>query len=175
MLRSTQAERRAPGKAAIFSRPMSDLRVEAIRGPAVESVHRVSAVVADANGRTIAVAGDPALVTFWRSAAKPFQALPLVEDGVLDRFGLGSDALALACASHSSEPQHLAVTDRMLAAIGCTEADLACGPHPPLGDAGRARSGGPGDPYDPALEQLLRQARRDARARQAPRVADRGI
>jgi L-asparaginase II len=112
---------------------MSDLRVEAVRGPAVESVHRVSAVVADANGRIIAVAGDPGLVTFWRSAAKPFQALALVEDGVLDRFGLGSDALALACASHSSEPQHLAVTDRMLAAIGCTEADLACGPHPPLG------------------------------------------
>jgi L-asparaginase II len=112
---------------------MSDLRVEAIRGPAVESVHRVSAVVSDARGCIIATAGDPSLVTYWRSAAKPFQALPLVEDRVLERFGLGSDALALACASHSSEPRHLEVTDRMLAAIGCTEADLACGPHPPLG------------------------------------------
>jgi hypothetical protein len=52
---------------------------------------------------------------------------------VLERFGLGSDALALACASHSSEPVHLEVTDRMLKAIGCIEEDLACGPHPPLG------------------------------------------
>jgi L-asparaginase II len=112
---------------------MADLRVEAVRGPAVESVHRVSAAVCTADGRMIAEAGDPSLVTFWRSAAKPFQALPLVEDGVLERFGLGSDALALACASHSSEPRHLEVTDRMLAAIGCSEADLACGPHPPLG------------------------------------------
>jgi len=111
---------------------MSDLRVEAVRGPAVESVHRVSAAVCDAGGRLIAEAGNPALVTFWRSAAKPFQALPLVEDGVLDRFGLGSDALALACASHSSEPPHLELADRMLAAAGCVEADLACGPHPPL-------------------------------------------
>ena len=112
---------------------MSDLRVEAIRGPAVESVHRIHASVCDAEGRTIATAGDPSFLTFWRSAAKPFQALPLVEDGVVERFGLGSDMLALACASHSSEPVHLEVTDRMLAAIGCTEADLACGPHPPLG------------------------------------------
>lgn len=112
---------------------MTDLRVEAVRGPAVESVHRVSAAVCDSSGRMIAEAGNPSLVTFWRSAAKPFQALPLAEDGVLDRFGLGSDALALACASHSSEPRHLDVTDRMLAAIGCSEADLACGPHAPLG------------------------------------------
>ena len=112
---------------------MSDLRVEAIRGPAVESVHRIHACVCDVEGRIIATAGSPSQRTFWRSAAKPFQALPLVEDGVLDRFGLGSDALALACASHSSEPRHLEVTDRMLAAIACTEADLACGPHPPLG------------------------------------------
>lgn len=112
---------------------MTDLRVEAIRGPAVESVHRISAAVCDAAGRVIAVAGDPDLVTFWRSAAKPFQAVPLIEDGVFDRFGLGGDALALACASHSSERIHLELTDRMLAAIGCTEADLACGPHPPLG------------------------------------------
>jgi L-asparaginase II len=112
---------------------MSDLRIEAIRGPAVESVHRIHAAVTDVTGRLIATAGDPSLLTFWRSAAKPFQALPLVEDGVLRRFGLGADALALACASHSSEPRHLEISDRMLAAIGCTEADLACGPHPPLG------------------------------------------
>ena len=67
---------------------MSDLRVVAIRGPAVESIHRIHASVCDAQGRTIASAGDPSCLTFWRSAAKPFQALPLVEDGVLDRYGL---------------------------------------------------------------------------------------
>lgn len=112
---------------------MDDLRIEAVRGPAVESVHRIHAAVSDADGRIIATAGDPSLVTFWRSAAKPFQALPLIEDGVLERYALGADALALACASHSSEPRHLEISDRMLAAIGCTEGDLACGPHPPLG------------------------------------------
>ena len=72
-------------------------------------------------------------MTFWRSAAKPFQALPLLEDGGAAHYGLGVEELALACASHSSEPVHLEVTDRFLAKIGCTEEDLACGPHPPLG------------------------------------------
>ena len=111
---------------------MAHLSVDVLRGGLVESVHRVSAAVVDSNGRLIAAAGNPELVTYWRSAAKPFQALPLVEDGVLDHFTLGADALALACASHSSEPRHLELTDRILERIGCTEADLACGPHPPL-------------------------------------------
>lgn len=114
---------------------MSDLRIEVSRGDLVESVHRVSAAVVDSVGRLLAWAGDPDLVTFWRSAAKPFQAIPLVEDGVLERYELGSEELALACSSHSSEPVHLALADRFLARIGCTEDDLACGPHPPLGPA----------------------------------------
>jgi L-asparaginase II len=99
----------------------------------VESVHRVSAAAVTPDGTLLASTGDPNLVTYWRSAAKPFQALPLVEDGVLEAFGLGAEELALACASHSSEAVHLALTDRFLARIGCVESDLACGPHTPLG------------------------------------------
>jgi L-asparaginase II len=112
---------------------MSDLRVESMRGELVESVHRVSVAVVDSTGRLVAAAGDPDLVTFWRSAAKPFQALPLLTDGVAERFGLGSEELALACASHSSERVHLEIADRFLRKIGATEEQLACGPHPPLG------------------------------------------
>ena len=54
----------------------------------------------------MASAGEPGRLTFWRSAAKPFQALPLVMDGAADRWGFGPRELALACASHSSEPVH---------------------------------------------------------------------
>lgn len=115
--------------------PDTPLRVESTRADLVESQHDVAVAVTDADGRLVASAGDPALVTWWRSAAKPFQAMPVVADGAADRFGLGPDALALACASHSSEPAHVALARRMLAAIGCTEADLACGPHPPLSPA----------------------------------------
>src|SRR2546425_7893644 len=84
--------------ATIFP-PMTDLRIEATRGDPVESVHRVSVAVVSADGRLIASAGDPARVSFWRSAAKPFQALPLLDDGVADAVGLTPAELALACAS----------------------------------------------------------------------------
>ncbi len=112
---------------------MTDFRIEVRRGDLVESLHRVSVAVTDPAGRLVAEAGDPGLATFWRSAAKPFQAMPLVEDGVAAAFLLGDEELALACASHSSEAKHLHVTDHFLAKIGCLEEDLACGPHPPLG------------------------------------------
>ena len=115
--------------------PGTPFRVESTRGDLVESVHAVSLAVTDPLGALVASAGDPELVTFWRSAAKPFQALPAVADGAFEAFGLGDDAIALACASHSSEPEQVALARRMLAAISCNEADLACGPHTPLSSA----------------------------------------
>lgn len=111
------------------------LRVVVTRGDRPESVHEVSIAVVDGGGRLVGAAGDPGLVTFWRSSAKPFQAIPVVASGAADRFGFGPPELALACASHSSEPAHVALAARMLTAIGATEADLACGPHPPLSEA----------------------------------------
>jgi len=113
----------------------SGFRVVSTRGDVVESVHRVSVAVVDASGRLVADAGNPELVTFWRSAAKPFQALPMVADGAADRFGFSPRELALACASHSSEPVHIEVADAMLRKLGLPEQALACGPHPPLSPA----------------------------------------
>src|SRR2546423_575040 len=77
------------------------MRVEQLRGSWVEAVHEVHAAVVDSTGGLVARAGDPELVTFWRSAAKPFQALPLVEGGAAARVGLTSEELGLACAAHS--------------------------------------------------------------------------
>ena len=109
--------------------------VESWRGSIVESRHRVHVAVVDGEGRLVAGAGDPDLVTFWRSAAKPFQALPLVVDGAADRFGLTSEELAIACASHSSEPRQVELVRAFLKKVGCSERDLLCGPHPPLSEA----------------------------------------
>ena len=108
--------------------------VDQRRGTIVESRHRVHIAVVDADQRLVARAGDPDLVTFWRSAAKPFQAMPLVADGVADRFALTREMLAIACASHSSEPAQVQLVRDFLAQIGCSERDLLCGPHPPLSD-----------------------------------------
>src|SRR6059036_2645290 len=111
------------------------MKVEQLRGGWVETVHDVHVAVVDASARLVARAGDPDLVTFWRSAAKPFQALPLVADGVAGRFGLGSEELAIACASHSSEPRQVDLVREFLKKVGCRERDLLCGPHPPLSEA----------------------------------------
>ena len=108
--------------------------VEELRGGVVESRHVVHAAVVDASGRLVAHAGAPELVTFWRSGAKPFQALPLVLDGVVERFGITPPELALCCASHSSEPEQVRLVRELLAKIGCSEGDLLCGPHPPLSE-----------------------------------------
>jgi L-asparaginase II len=109
--------------------------VELRRGSVVESRHQVHVAVVDADSTVVAHAGDPALVTFWRSAAKPFQALPLIEDGAAERFKLTPEDLALICASHSSEPGQVARARELLQKIGCSERDLLCGPHRPLSEA----------------------------------------
>src|SRR6266508_1702169 len=109
--------------------------VESYRGSVLETRHTVHVAVVDGDGRLVAHAGNPDLVTFWRSAAKPFQAMPLVEDGVAEAFALTRQELALACASHSSEPGQVAIAREFLQKIGCAERDLMCGPHRPLSEA----------------------------------------
>ena len=113
-----------------------ELDVVAMRGPVVESRHRVHAALVDANDVLIGGARDTALVTCARSCAKPFQVMPLLESGGFDRLGWDADQLTLACASHGGEPEHVAVAESMLRDIGLEEGDLACGPHDPLSPRG---------------------------------------
>ena len=118
---------------------MDSLHLDATvtRGAIVESSHRVHAAVIDASGRLIASARDANLVTHWRSCAKPFQVMPLLSSGGFDRIGWGDDQLALACASHGGEPEHVGIAEAMLASIGMEQGDLACGPHEPLTQRGQ--------------------------------------
>lgn len=113
------------------------LDVVVTRGAIVESQHRVHAVVADASGRIIGAARERDRVTHWRSCAKPFQVMPLIDGGGFDRIGWGDDQLALAVASHGGEPEHVALAEAMLTSIGMEVGDLACGPHDPLAQRGQ--------------------------------------
>lgn len=101
---------------------MGPISVAARRGETVESRHRVHGV-AVRDGEVLHAAGNPALVTFLRSAAKPFQALPLVRA----RGGLPDDGLAVACASHQAEPAQLEAVRSLLALAGASEDELECG------------------------------------------------
>jgi L-asparaginase II len=112
---------------------MTQLQVVSTRSGVVESTHRVSVAIVKADGQLYASSGDPDLVTFTRSTAKPFQALPLVLDGAVERFDITAAELALACASHNSEKTQVEIVKSFLHRLGLSEADLACGPHTALG------------------------------------------
>jgi L-asparaginase II len=105
------------------------------RGDLVENTHAAHVAVVDAEGRLLYAFGDPARLTLARSAAKPAQAVAVLETGALERFGFDDADLALMCASHNSEPRHVERTRAMLAKAHATEADLRCGGHTPLSDA----------------------------------------
>ena len=105
------------------------------RGDLVENTHAAHVAVVDAEGRLIYAFGDPSRMTLARSAAKPAQALAVLETGALERFGFDDADLALICASHSGEPRHIERTRAMLAKAQVTEAELRCGGHAPLSDA----------------------------------------
>jgi L-asparaginase len=90
----------------------------------VESRHRVHAVRVDASGAAVESRGDPGLVTFMRSAAKPIQALALVRA----YSDLVDEDVAIASASHGARAEQLAAVRELLARAGASEDDLECGP-----------------------------------------------
>ena len=92
------------------------------RGDTVESVHHVHAA-AVRDGELVAEAGDPDLVTFMRSSAKPLQALLLARAHP----DLPDDELAIACASHRADPDQVSAVEKLLARAHAREDDLECG------------------------------------------------
>ena len=104
---------------------MEPILVEVTRGGLVEARHRVHAV-AVAGGEIVAAAGDPGLVTFLRSSAKPLQALPVVRA----RPELTEPEVAIACASHLARPEQLEVVRSLLARAPAGEEELECGAEP---------------------------------------------
>ncbi len=105
--------------------------VEIWRGDFLECVHFGHAVICDAAGNVVEVWGDPDAVILPRSSCKMIQALPLVESGAADAFGLGSEQLALACASHRAAAIHTERVKQWLAVLELGDADLLCGPQMP--------------------------------------------
>ena len=102
--------------------------VEVTRGDGVESVHRGAVAIVDAEGEIKGSLGDFKSPVFPRSAIKSLQALALIETGAADAFNVSEAEIALACASHSSEPEHLEAVRNWLQRLGLSEQDLECGP-----------------------------------------------
>ncbi len=123
--------------------------VRVTRGDETESIHTVHAVVVGRSPGEEVRFGDPDCLCFWRSAFKPFQALPLVEDGVAGALGWTARELALAAASHSGTPVHVELAASMLASAGLSPEDLECGAHPPYDRESAEDVLRAGKPYTP--------------------------
>ncbi len=104
------------------------IRVHSYRGEYQETRHDVAIAVADSSGMLLATQGEPSRQTLLRSAAKPFQAVPLF-DGARDRFSVTDREVALACASHNSEVAHVELVRAFLDRIDVDPAQLVCGSH----------------------------------------------
>lgn len=115
------------------------------RGGIEEAIQLGHLVVADADGRITTAVGNPERVTYYRSCAKPFQALAAIRTGIVDRYGLNQEHIAIMAASHNGEPRHVETVRDLLRHTGIPESALQCGAHWPY--------------YEPAGAEARRQMR----------------
>lgn len=104
---------------------------EVRRGDIVESAHYGSIAIVDSKGNLISSYGDPKVVAFLRSSAKPFQVLPFVEHGGVEYFQFSPRELSIACASHEGSDLHVETVAGIQKKIGVDESRLQCGVHMP--------------------------------------------
>ncbi|HEV3097830.1 MAG TPA: asparaginase [Candidatus Dormibacteraeota bacterium] len=105
------------------------VRVE--RGGVEEGIHLGHVAVVDAHGRIHGSLGDPQHVTYFRSCAKPFQAIGSLGTGIAARYALGTEHVAIMAASHNGEPRHVEIVRDVLRRTGIDESALQCGAHWP--------------------------------------------
>lgn len=113
--------------------------IELWRGGMLESIHSGHAVICDDTGQIVQAWGDPQTVIFPRSSCKMLQALPLLESGAAEAYGLTDRQIALSCASHQGAAIHTQAVTQWLADLGLSDDDLRCGAHEPYDTAERNR------------------------------------
>ncbi len=106
---------------------MSEIVLHYTRAGHVENIHRGDVAAINCAGEIVYSLGNANLPMFWRSAAKPFQALPFVKNGGLEKYNITDEELALLVSSHSGEPNHVALVREILKKLGLDESVLDCG------------------------------------------------
>lgn len=118
---------------------MSEPLVKVYRNELVESIHRGSVVVVNERGELLYYIGDPYYVVYMRSSAKPLQAVPVVESGALEKYGISERELATIVASHNGEDIHIEAVNSILNKIGLDETYLQCGTHMPYSEEAKKK------------------------------------
>lgn len=119
--------------------PETPWTVEITRGDLVESTHAGHGAVCTASGETLLRFGNSQRQTFPRSAMKWIQGLELVMSGAADAYSMTDAELALACASHNGEPEHVESVALILKRLKLDPDDLECGISLPFTDAVRLK------------------------------------
>ena len=111
---------------------MSEIILNYTRAGHVENIHRADIVAVNSKGDIVKELGNGKLPMFWRSAAKPFQALPFVKNGGMEKYNITSRELALLVSSHSGEAFHVELVEGILQKLGLTTDALKCGAARPM-------------------------------------------
>ena len=129
----------SPPSSGACALPDDPVLVRLWRSEFVESQHRGSWCLIDSGGEVIAQAGSIDYPFFARSSIKSLQAIPLLEEGAAQAFGMNDEELSLALASHNAEECHTSKVGALLARLDLSIDDLQCGAHAP-GDSDVARA-----------------------------------
>ena len=111
---------------------MSNILLKIYRGNLVENIYRGDIAIVNTRGKITFSAGDSEKITYWRSAAKPIQVMPVILSGAADKYKLTDKEIAIMSASHNGEEKHIKLVYKILDKIGLDEKALLCGIHMPF-------------------------------------------
>lgn len=111
--------------------------IQTYRGNLLENRHRGSYVVVNTEGDILSAAGNFQETIYARSSLKPINVLAMIMSGAADHFNVTDKEIALACASHSGEEEHVNAIHQWIERIGCTPQNLECGIHAPISQSAR--------------------------------------
>ena len=106
---------------------MSEKLIEITRGDVVETMHYGDVVVVNSKGEILCHYGDPEKYTYWRSAAKPIQAINVILSGAAEKYNFTDAEIAIMCASHYGEEFHIKTIKSILNKIDLNEDHLLGG------------------------------------------------
>ncbi|MFT2110394.1 asparaginase [Marinomonas sp. 2405UD68-3] len=108
------------------------LKVNVSRGSVIESEHQIKAVIVSSDGQLIESWGNVDSLVYPRSAIKAMQALAFIEMGGAEKFGFSAEEIAICCASHNGEIEHVKTVQSMLNKLALSTTDFECGGHWPM-------------------------------------------
>ena len=111
---------------------MHEVLIKIYRGNLIENIYRGDIAIVDKKGKSIFSVGDNKKITYWRSATKPIQVMPVIYSGAADKYKLTVKEIAIMASSHNGEEKHIELIYKILDKIGLDEKALLCGAHPPF-------------------------------------------